>query len=483
VAPRSKAKAKQAQAQYPKGSHSKYHLPPLTRKEKDFTSIVQDWDDLEPDEQLRLLDDFRQAQLDAEKKERQKKLDEMASIPGASGSSLPPAVPPAPVPPPTVQDCLDLINHIGLAVGNLAQQVTALTAQVAAASATRPSAGKDKEIVARPKAWDGKGTSTDARHFLAAFHNWAGSKGDSMNTWHNADSKWYADEHRWISAVLNLMEGDAKTWALPYLEQANKGTLPFSGSWQDFVTEFNRRFSPLDITDIAREELKKTKQSKKTVAEYVSVFEQYSGQTGWSIADLRTRFYDGLTDEVKDLLAITDKPQATYDELKKSAQTIDQRLRQRKNEKGGRSSSSNNTSSSDPNAMQVDATRQQGNRGKEEFFKTRAEYQNWMKGKCYGCGDKGHTKKDGNHERDVCNWCQKVGHRGPVCQLKKMGKPAKAKAAASTDSPGPPSSSSNTAAAAASSSTPAKTQQVDVAKLMELMKSQQEQLEALKAAF
>ena len=35
-----------------------------------------------------------------------------------------------------------------------------------------------KDTVAHPKAWMGKGGSAEARHFLAAYHNWASSQGE-----------------------------------------------------------------------------------------------------------------------------------------------------------------------------------------------------------------------------------------------------------------------------------------------------------------
>jgi hypothetical protein len=84
--------------------------------------------------------------------------------PGGGG----PAGPAAPVgPPPTLDDLTCLMADVGNAVGILAQQVLDLTrAQNAGRSGT-------KDAIPRPKAWDGKGGSAKARHFLAAFHNFA----------------------------------------------------------------------------------------------------------------------------------------------------------------------------------------------------------------------------------------------------------------------------------------------------------------------
>jgi hypothetical protein len=114
-----------------------------------------------------------------------------------------------------------------------------------------------------------------------------------------------------------------------------------------------------------------------------------------------------------------------------------------------------------------------------------------MQGKCYGCGSTQHTKKDGGHERDVCNHCGKVGHRSTVCFAKYVGKPGKsASAKATTDGMvSTPSTSSPAATAAASSSSkpsPAKdnkTQADLLAQLMVKIQEQDEQIKALKASF
>ncbi len=472
MAKRGKQKARQRLAhlpstQFPK---AKYKPRPLSEREKDLASRVQDWEDLSGDEQQTLL------------RQQPEEDDPMAS---GSGTTLPPTQ-------PTIADIMILVHDIGQAVGQLTTQVTALTAQVAANVAAPAAAAppNKKDIVSKPKPWDGKGGSTEARHFLAAFNNWGFGQERAMNTLDPATNTWHREEQKWIQAVINHMEGDARTWALPHLEELlNLRRAPFGGAWATFESEFTKRFIPLDISETARDALKKIRQNKMSVAEYQSMFDQYSKQTGWSDNDHRQRFYDGLTDRIKDALSLTNLPIDTLDELRTAARSIDQRLRQRDAEKKGGSynpTTSGKTHESD--AMQVDASRQQQGRSNKNT-KSRADFQNFMKGKCYGCGKTDHAKKDGNHERDVCNYCQKTGHRSNVCMIKYMGKPAKAKAAATTESPASsstPSSDSTSAVATASATTaPAKGEsQVELmARLIEQVKKQQEQIAALSAAF
>ena len=64
---------------------------------------------------------------------------------------------------------------------------------------------------------------------------------------------------------------------------------------------------------------------------------------------------------------------------------------------------------------------------------TRDEFLRRMRGKCFGCGSTVHTKKDGNHDRDLCAYCRRVGHREVVCMDKFLGRPKGQKAAATSE--------------------------------------------------
>jgi hypothetical protein len=373
---------------------------------------------------------------------------------------------------------LNNMNQLSQEVQTLTQLVGQGQPQVAAQTST--SMGK---IMARPSPWDGKGDSAAARHFLAAFSNWAFAQKGQMNV-ELANGQWHRRDMDWIHAVLNLMSGEARTWALPALEELRDGHDPYRGVWREFEEQFTHRFIPLDLAQAAREALKKLKQGKLSVAEYKAKFDEQSGLTKWSSIDLQTHFYDGLSDNIKDTLAITDRPIDTLHNLFESAQIVDTRMRQRQAEKKGQTFHQQGGQAQGVVPMEVDATRQQQGKGKGtqpqqsgSGGKNRASWMKQMAGKCFRCGSSDHTKKASGHDREICHHCQKAGHRANVCFDKYMGKEKKAKAA-----------STETAAATAPSisSTPAppSTSQADVIKMMmEQQKELAAQLEALKLSF
>ena len=79
------------------------------------------------------------------------------------------------------------------------------------------------------------------------------------------------------------------------------------------------------------------------------------GSNGWSDANHRTRFYDRLSEQLKDNLAISDRPITLLQELKAAAQVLDQHMRQCKAEKNGHTyHTTSQAPAKDPNAMEVE---------------------------------------------------------------------------------------------------------------------------------
>ena len=65
--------------------------------------------------------------------------------------------------------------------------------------------------------------------------------------------------------------------------------------------------------------------------------------------------------------------------------------------------------------MDVDATSTGRSGTREEFLRR-------MRGRCFGCGNSNHNKRDCNCARNsTCNYCKRKGHLEQVCQDKFMG--------------------------------------------------------------
>ena len=116
----------------------------------------------------------------------------------------------------TVEAMGHALQGLMQAMNVMVTMVNNLTTNVNIANSVRPRA--TKVAVSKPKAWNGKGGSMEARHFLVAFYNYAQNEGETLNNWDAATLSWDQNDNKWIAAVLNLMEDEARTWALPYLE-------------------------------------------------------------------------------------------------------------------------------------------------------------------------------------------------------------------------------------------------------------------------
>ena len=297
------------------------------------------------------------------------------------------------------------------------------------------------KTVMRPSPFGGGG-GDDARRFLASFTMWAMAQGAGLNVVGAQGELISRRDGEWIRVALSLLQEEAAIWAAPAMEVFEGGHIPFGGMWENFRMQFRARFETANEMVDAKEKLRLLWQDQSSVPEYAAQFKQVMGRTGYSEADLRDRFYEHLGPRIKDELVHTARPIGTLDELVLVATDIDARVRQRRAEKEREkrrnvlNTGTTNmpqplmntpflTPGTDPAVMDVDATRT-----KEEFLRR-------MKGKCFGCGSSTHTRKDGNHEREICKFCQRVGHREPVCMDKFLGKPKNQKAAATMEEEDP----------------------------------------------
>jgi hypothetical protein len=232
----------------------------------------------------------------------------------------------------------------------------------------------------------------------------------------------------WSGSVLPSRD-NAAIWAALVMEEFAVGCVLFEERWSSFREQFKAHFETVDEAVDAKERLYVLWQDTSTVPEYAVLFKESMARTGYSQSDLRDRFYEHLSPQIKDELIHTARPIGTLNELITAASQIDIRFCQRCAERDRERKSSGvitgittaQTPSmtpfvppvADPAPMEVDATR------------TREEWLSQMHGRCFSCGSTTHAKRDGNHDRDLC-----TGHREVVCLNKFVGKAKSQKAAA-----------------------------------------------------
>ena len=133
----------------------------------------RDWDLLSFEEQQKYVE-AKVAEEEQRERVRQKTTHQSMLDPSqqASGSGSAPA---ALATPMTVEAMGHALQGLMQAMSVMVTSVNNLTTNVNIASSVRPWA--TKVAVSKPKAWNGKGGSMEARHFLAAFYNYAQNEG------------------------------------------------------------------------------------------------------------------------------------------------------------------------------------------------------------------------------------------------------------------------------------------------------------------
>lgn len=384
-------------------------------------------------------------------------------------------------------------NNLGLKLDRLAQEVSNLTialgtSTVSGGTATVSATGKDKNYVAKPAMFSGNGDLSESRFFLATFINWAMHQGAVMNTWSLADSKWYRDDQKWIASVMNFLTDKARSWALPYLETLAKNGTAFN-DWDTFERAFRDRFEPVDVKQAAQNALDALMQDKQTVQQYKAKFDEHAPRTGWQESVLAKNFRDGLTERVKDLMMHITHNKESLAEVYQAAHTAGERIREREQEKAAEKKGKKTLSPSsvpDPDAMDIDALKmlkgQASGKGVSPNGRTMDDWKRSLVNRCNKCGSSDHIAKNGNHERDVCNHCQKAGHRSTVCIRRFMGYPPTQKVNADVGtSPAPPVASGSGQTQGVATIDPVKVKRLeDLEARLEML---QKEHEALKASF
>ena len=142
-----------------------------------------------------------------------------------------------------------------------------------------------------------------------------------------------ANRHQFTSKLakvrfgITYLMGTALSWFLSRLDQVNleETDLEIYNNFDAFVCELESRFGHADPVMEAAEELENLKMTNNHhITKYNIEFTRLATLTGWNDMVLYHRYYKGLPDQIKDILATTTKP-ATLSELQETACKLDVR--------------------------------------------------------------------------------------------------------------------------------------------------------------
>uniref|UniRef100_A0A3Q3A042 Reverse transcriptase domain-containing protein n=1 Tax=Kryptolebias marmoratus TaxID=37003 RepID=A0A3Q3A042_KRYMA len=139
----------------------------------------------------------------------------------------------------------------------------------------------------------------------------------------------FPSERARVAFVISLLTGKAKIWGAAEWQQNSPNCYDYSS----FAQEFIRVFDPSPPEREAARGLWRIKQGTRRVNEYIIDFHALAAKSGWNGEALCDAFYQGLNEQIKDELATRDPPRGLA-ELEALASRIDQRLYERRQERG-----------------------------------------------------------------------------------------------------------------------------------------------------
>ncbi len=138
----------------------------------------------------------------------------------------------------------------------------------------------------------------------------------------------YSTDESRIQYIVGLLQGRALDWATALWEVSPV----FLKSYSLFVDEFKKVFDHSVQNREAASQLLSLRQGSRSVADYSIEFRVLAAGSGWNDAALRGVFFKGLSEQLKDELAVRDET-ASLDSLISLAVRLDNRLRERRRER------------------------------------------------------------------------------------------------------------------------------------------------------
>ena len=223
----------------------------------------------------------------------------------------------------------------------------------------------------------------------------------------------------------SYLRGGAQQWISPMLTARlihNRDPAGIFGSFATFVEAIRGIYGLSNDQQVATRHVQHIIQ-KGSASQYTAKFKEYAAKTGWDDAALRSMYYRGLKDKVKDGLMHYGAATDTIEQLAKAAIEVDDKIYEREMEKRhtgqirGRSGYASNgwtggQQRRDPDAMELDATQGRPRKGQGK-----------------GKGAKGKGQAQGKKREGLkCYNCQRIGHYARDCRSGKV-RPQQSRAA------------------------------------------------------
>ncbi|KAL0199329.1 hypothetical protein M9458_007869, partial [Cirrhinus mrigala] len=178
-------------------------------------------------------------------------------------------------------------------------------AQIAPADPGRPA---HQPKIALPEKWDGSGTRCDV--LLT-----------NLSLLFEFQPARYPSDRSRIALLVSLLTGQAAEWAAAVLKADGIA----AHSYPEFTTQLKTAFQHPESEVEVDSRLYHLRQGERSVSKYTMDFRTLAVQTKWSDAALRTAFYEGLSNRLKDELAVRELP-ATLEGMIQLALRVDQRM-------------------------------------------------------------------------------------------------------------------------------------------------------------
>lgn len=138
-----------------------------------------------------------------------------------------------------------------------------------------------------------------------------------------------------VCFILSLLKGQAAKWATPLLV----GSSPLLSNYQGFKAHFSAAYANPVKAETANRKIRALSQQKTSVSQYTTEFQLITQDLAWNEAALIDQYTEGLSDEILDELARSERP-TTLQDLIHLCLRIDGRLQSRRQNRKQYTSSS-----------------------------------------------------------------------------------------------------------------------------------------------